>query len=498
MATLVRNAPESVTRREPAVPPAASSTTPSVGGWTLARLVGVSIAVLGGSLGATSLHDNSLFTHLATGRLLVDRGLGSLWGGLGDPYTRFGAGQNWIVQSWLPSYCYGLIDAAAGAAGLRVLMALTTAALAALLWRLSEPAQTLVPRVGVVGLALVVGATSWSQRPLLIGLVLLAVVLLAGDAAIDPRWLVPVMWLWVNSHGSFPFALVALGTLAVGTFLDGRKPAAELRALGWCAGGTLLGGVANPVGPALLLFPLRLLQRSESLQRIVEWRSPTFDDTWTRAFLVLVLVALVGFVRHPSYRVAVPTIVFVAAALVAQRNIAVAVVVLVPAACRGLADAGSFVGGVAAPIWRLGSVAMLLCGTLVVGSTIRTDPGYRLDGYPVAAVDWLDARGLLASTHVLAHPDFVGNYLELRYGTGVPVFIDDRYELHDPVLARQSGDLVRGLPSWAATLETRGVEIVLWPNDGPLASLLEASSANWNIAYRDTHWLVACRPTAGC
>jgi hypothetical protein len=352
--------------------------------------------------------------------------------------------------------------------------------------------------VAVVGLALVIGATGWSQRPLLVGLVLLAVVLLVAESALDPRWLVPVMWVWVNSHGSFPFAIVALATLAVGSQLDGRRPVAELRALRWCVAGTIFGGVANPVGPALLLFPVRLLQRSEALHRIVEWRSPSFDDTWTRAFLVLMVIAIVGIVRHPSYRVAVPSVVFVAVALVAQRNIPVAVVVLVPAASQGLAGLGSFLGDVRAPIWRFGSIAMLVCGALVVGSTIRSEPGYRLDAYPVRPVDWLEARGLLGATTVVAHPDFVGNYFELRYGSAVPVFIDDRYELHDPELARQSGDLVRGLPSWNDTLAERSVDIVLWPQDTPLAALLEASSAEWTIAYRDTQWLVACRPAAGC
>ena len=38
----------------------------------------------------------------------------------------------------------------------------------------------------------------------MIGLVLLAVTLIAAEGGLDPRWLVPVMYIWVNSHGSFP------------------------------------------------------------------------------------------------------------------------------------------------------------------------------------------------------------------------------------------------------------------------------------------------------
>jgi hypothetical protein len=55
----------------------------------------------------------------------------------------------------------------------------------------------------------------------MIGLVLMAVLLIAAEDGVDPRWLVPVMFVWVNSHGSFPLGIVALGLLWAGRRLDG-------------------------------------------------------------------------------------------------------------------------------------------------------------------------------------------------------------------------------------------------------------------------------------
>lgn len=465
---------------------------------TLASLVGLAFAAVGAFLGATPLHDNSLFTHIATGRLLVHGGLGQLWNGMADPYTRFGAGRSWVVQSWLPSYAYALVERGVGAGGIRVLMAALTGVLAWLLWRLSAPAVTLLPRIALVGAALVVGSTAWSQRPFLVGLVLLAVVLLAADGRVDPRWLVPAMWVWVNSHGSFPFAVVALVALAVGARLDGRPVGAELRALGWCVAGIVAGGVASPVGPKLLVFPVTMLRRHDALTRVVEWRSPSFDETWTRAFLVVVLAVVLGVARRPSYRAAVPAVVFVAAALLAQRNLAPALVVLVPAAATGLAGLGSVRGDEQGGLLRVAAVVVAAGAAASVAGAVAGADAFALDAYPVAATTWLDQHGLLGPQTVLAHPDYVGNYLELREGTRVPVFVDDRYELHDATLASQTAGLVRGVPSWDDILRDRGADVVLWERSTPLGSLLEADNTAWRVAYRDDRWLVACRPDVAC
>ena len=96
----------------------------------------------------------------------------------------------------------------------------------------------------------------WTERPFLFGAIGLALTIFAADDRIDPRWMVPIMWVWVNTHGSFPFAVVLLVLLAAGRWLDERvTPAVELRALAWTVGGTLLGGL-NPIGPRILVFPV--------------------------------------------------------------------------------------------------------------------------------------------------------------------------------------------------------------------------------------------------
>ncbi len=446
------------------------------------------VAVIAVRLGSAPLGDNSLFTHIATGRRLVRGDIGSLFGGWPDPYSRVSAGEPWVVQSWLASVLLGTADAVAGGVGVRLLFGAVMAALVLAVWRLGRPGGVTV-QVGTTVLALTIGATAWLQRPLLFGLLALAVLWLVAEERRDARWAAPVMALWVNVHGSFPLGLVLLAARAAGRRLDGEDLAHDRRLLGWAALGTVVGGVANPVGPALLLFPLRLLSRNEVLQYVVEWRSPNFADGWTRLFLVLVIAAIVGLVRRPSWASALPTIVAVVAALLATRNIAVATVVLVPAVARGLAGVGEIDGDAAATgAWRAVPAVMVVALAAVVVGVGRTDD-YALETYPVPAVEWLESRSLLDGSVDVVHQDWVGNYLTLTQ-PGFPVHIDDRFELHPPSFVTSYRTLVVGGPEWRESVGDSPV--VLWQRGTPLEAIMR-EAADWRVAWEDDDWFVACR-----
>ncbi len=478
---------------------------------SLGTVCALVLVLVAGLVGSGELHDNSFLTHLATGRWITNGHLGRLWMGAHDPYSWTSNGRTWVVQSWFASVVYDTADRIAGAAGIRLLVAAISMALTACLWRLSAPAHALVPRVIAVGGALAIGGTVWSERPLMFGLLFLAVSLLAADGAIRATWLIPVGWLWVNMHGSFPLGLVALGTLALGARLDGESVSRELRAMRDLAIGCVLGGVLSPVGPVLLTFPLSLLRRQDVLGNVQEWKSTDFTQSWARVFLVLVAVGIVTVVRRPGYRGAIPLAVFALAGAMAARNVAVASVVLVPVLARGLEGIGSLTE-LRSPATRCATIVLGLSAPLLMVSNAASGD-YRLSAYPVSAVDWLDARGLLDGSVHVAEEDFVGNYLEWRYDGGVPVFIDDRYDLHDRALVRDYLRLVHGEPGWNDVLDQRAVDVIVWRRESQLGELLELSG-EWQLAYdsivgaaagRDAHgapadgdatvYVVYCRAT---
>ena len=80
-----------------------------------------------------------------------------------------------------------------------------------------------------------------------------------------------------------------------------------------------------------------------------------------------------------------------------------------------------------------------------------------------ARVTWLRGAGP-ASTTALVAPDYVGNYLEARYGArGAHVFIDDRVDMYPQALVEDSLVLLRGQPGWSQILDELRAGVVLWP-----------------------------------
>ncbi|MGZ4707219.1 MAG: hypothetical protein ACXWBN_00595 [Acidimicrobiales bacterium] len=448
-------------------------------------VLGVGFAVWGVSIGIDQLSDNSFFTHLATGRLILANGIPHH-----DLYSFTAAGEPWVVQSWLASVLYGWIDSWFGVVGLRLLMAALTGALGAMVWRLTRPARSLAGRIVIAGCVLGVGSSVWAPRPLLIGLVLLTIALLVAEKGLDPRWLLPVFWLWVNVHGSFPLGLVALGCLWIGARADGKDGAVELRGLLWGGAGTLLGAV-SPLGPVLLIFPVRLLGRMDVLRQVIEWQSPSFSSAWTRLFLIQVVIAVLALVRRPSYRAAIPLVVFTAAALLGVRNIAVASIVLVPGTARGLADLGSIRGDRRSPVNAVAIGVVVLVGALLLSNGLAK-PAWQLEAFPVDAVSWLDQNGMHRDDLHMATPDTVGNYLELVYGDQAHAFVDDRVDMYPKPVVEDFVVLLHGAPGWRAVLDRRDVDLVLWERSEPLTNLM-AESSDWRIIYSDPSWVVGCR-----
>jgi hypothetical protein len=456
----------------------------------LETVIGAFFGVWGLSIGLGRLADNSLFTHVATGRLLADGTFPRT-----DPYSFTATGESWVVQSWLASLLYGMADAAWGGDGVRLVMAVVTTILALLVWQLSRSAGALAGRIALTAVVLGVGTTLWAPRPLLIGLVGLALVLLAAEGRLWPPAMVAVLWIWANSHGSFPLGLVAIGALVVGRRLDGDDPRVEQRVLLWAGLGTLLA-VVGPLGPRVLTFPFQLLSRQEVLGEVVEWQSPSFDSVWARLFLVQLIGATVLLVRRPSYRVAVPLVVFAAAALLGTRNIAVASIVLVPGMAYGLAGLGALRGDRRTPAAWLGLAAALLCGVVVLAGALR-EPAYDLRGYPVDAVAWVQSRDLLVPELRVATNERSGNYLELVRGPEANVFVDDRFDMYPPEIIEDLLVLLRGRPGWDEVLGRHDVDVVLWPRREPLTGLL-GESTGWQVGYADADWVVACRRPLRC
>lgn len=445
--------------------------------------------LFGFRLGVRPIGDNSMLTHLRTGIGIAASGSIPRT----DPYSFTAQGASWVVQSWLPEWTYGWAFRLGGS-DFRLVVLEQAVLMAALAWLVLRLARTGSPlRTAGAGLIAVgIGAPFWSPRPLLFGLICMALTVWVVERRRTPWLLLPIVWVWVNSHGSFPLGLAYLGARAVGEWLDWRAwPRDAVRYIGAFAAGLVVSAL-NPLGARLLAYPFTLGDRAEAFERVVEWMSPDFQRQ--RAALLFLTLALLLLVRaRLNWRDVIPSVTFLAAGLLAMRSLPLAAIVLAPVLGRILRQPDSkpdrppAVGG-SDRANRVVAVA-IAAAFVLFGASIWSSEPLRLDSYPQAAVTFLDREGVLREPHRVAHADFVGNYLQLRYGPQVKVFIDDRVDMYPAAVSRDYRTLLTGGPGALGTLDRHRIDVVLWDRELPLAGLLEASG-QWQEVFGEGDWRV--------
>lgn len=458
----------------------------------LESLFVATFVLLGFRLGVRPIADNSMLTHLRTG---IDMARGS---GIprSDSYSWTARGTSWVVQSWLPEWSYGLAHRLGGFRLVVLEQGLLMATLAWLMLRLARagsPSRTAMAGLISVGIAF----RFWSPRPLLFGLICMALTIMIVERRRSTWLLVPVVWFWVQSHGSFPLGLAWLAARALGEGLDWRAwPRDAVSYIGAFVAG-LVVAVVNPLGLRILTFPFTLGDKREVFEKIVEWMSPNFHNGAGQVALVFLVLALLllGRARLP-WRDVVPVVAFLAVALVASRNMPVTAIVFAPVLGRALRRPES------APARRVETgkeqrVNRALAVTLAVafvlfGVSILSKPGLDLDPYPEEAVTYMEAEGLLTDAHRIANRDFIGNYLELRYAGRAKVFIDDRYDMYPIEVSLDYRQFLEAKPRALQILDDRRIDVVVWDKDHAFPNLLVVSG-RWAEVYADDDWVVLQR-----
>ena len=404
-----------------------------------------------------------------------------------DPYSYTAHGVRWVVESWLAELSYGWAHRIGGlhlvVLEQAVLMALL-AGLMATLARAGTPLRTAL----AAGVAVGAGVAWWTPRPLLFGLVGMALTVLVVERRASPWWLVPIVWVWANTHGSFALGLLWLLARLVGLWLD-RDDASPRYVLGFAGG--LVAALVNPFGPRLLTFAATLGQKRAVFRGIVEWHSPNFqngDGLFTLVFLGAALVILLR-TRVP-WRDLLPVVGFVALGLLALRNLPVAAIVIAPALGRSLQPEQESSRGRPRLNWAF--VAVIAGAMVLFAAASQSHQALDLGSYPVAATRYLDREGLLRAPHRLAHQDIVGDYLILYYyRRGARVFVDDRYDMYPARVSDDYTDLLRVRSDPEQVLDRYRVDVVLWADGQPLVTVL--LHEGWHRAFARSGWVVLTR-----
>ncbi len=182
--------------------------------------------------------------------------------------------------------------------------------------------------------------------------------------------------------------------------------------------------------------------------------------------------------------------VFTGLALTSARNIAPAAIVLVPFLAGGLHGLGTLDGSRRTRATRLAAAVVVVLAVVLGLGALGSQPDTQLNAYPTEAVAWMHQRGMVAtpSARVVA-PDYVGNFLEARFGAQARVFIDDRVDMYPTAIVQGAVSIKRLQPGWQQFLTSMHPTAVLWKLDEPLGRQL-ARSPDWQVVHRDRAWAV--------
>lgn len=418
-------------------------------------------------------------------------------------FTRLGA--RWIAQEWSGEVLVALVYAMAGWAGLTLLAALlfglTIAYLMRFLLSRMEPlhAAVLTTFAGCMMYGYLIVRPhefAWPLTALWVGVLIQR----AEEKRSPPWWLLGVMLLWANLHGSFILGLglaVAIGLEAVLDAKDQWKSAARR----WGAFVAAAFGCAllNPQGWRLLVFPFHLLGM-HVLAQLTEWKPPNLQHPqvfgiWLIAVLglafagrfilpfvrSLLLIGLIFFALQHVRNVSLlglisPFLIASPLAALWRRE---------PLHGRGAQTLDKFFRSLAVS-GRRGALfaTIVLAGALGVAAVSVHKPRPSTQATPQAALNALLARRPLA--RILNDAEF-GGYLIFR---GVPVFVDPRVSLYGNAFFQRYYDALElnRNGNVNALLEKYRIDAILIGPEWPVVRMLDRSP-DWRRIYADK-WAV--------
>ncbi|KAB7738986.1 hypothetical protein F2P47_14400 [Parvibaculum sedimenti] len=411
--------------------------------WPLLIALGTLFGALGSSRFNAVLADPDTYWHLATGRWIIEHKALPL----SDPFSHSMPGASWMTHEWLSELALTGVYQAAGWTGLVVLVVLLFAGTLAYLMRFllarMEPADALL-FTGFAGSMLM---SHLLVRPHVLVWPLLAMWVGALVNAVEERryppwWLVPLMALWANMHGSFTLGLALGAALALDAVLASSREQRRAAAMRWGSfvGLSVVASMVTPLGWHGLWFSVEFMRMPVLLDSIIEWRSPDFHkpqifELW---LLLILVLGCTGRLRLPWLRLLM-LLALVHLALKHQRHVEILGLVspfliassiasrkpVEEGARQNAATLDRLFHALAAPA-RPGALAVaILSGALWIGAVLKAG------GYAPAAEITPEAAMRAAAQAGAAGPVFnsfeFGGYLIFR---GVPVFIDGRADMY--------------------------------------------------------------------
>lgn len=475
----------------------------------------VAAAILFGAVcGAFEITNTSIGWHLASGRWMIEHGRVLDH----DVFSFTAAGAEWIDHEWLFQLLVAVFFDIGGAPALVALRMAVIAALALLLLRIGVTSGLDPPAALVLSVLCVLAARPrFFLRPELATLLLLPLAMWLFARRDRMRWwplpLAAVIAVGANLHGGILVAPVLIAVWWAGEVLDlaVRRRFDRSIVLSGAVGvaAAALAPLLNPHGWRIWTVPFRLAEmvRMPHIPN-PEWRVTGPSDV-PALYLALALAVVALAVGRGLPRQWLTVAAAATLAIRHVRNIGLFFVLLPQTVAPALAHAPWLAAGADRRRLRW-AASLLLVGLLGIAAVARPWPragfGFADRWYPDRAWSFLTEHGLLDGR--LYNDVRFGGWLILRGYPETRVFLDDRNEIHEPLLREiwrilSSSDVA----GWQALLDRWGIDTVLLRYHEPVRvttpagddlgrrgfSTLWFDPARWAMVYWDDVAMVLVR-----
>jgi hypothetical protein len=241
------------------------------------------------------LRDPDTYWHIAVGRRIWETG-SFPWV---DEFSHTFQGQPWIAKEWLSQL---IMFASYSLGGWRCVVLATAVAIAAtyvLLFAVLSRQMRLTVAAGIATAAYAFSTGHFVARPQIFADPLIVIWVAALVKAVDVKappspWLLPVMTLWANLHGSFTFGLALAAALGIEAVCDSspgsRRPTAARWALFLIA--SFACTCLTPYGLRSMLVTYQLFGGNEALNYVTEWRPVTLGAFGLQESIIFALLFL--------------------------------------------------------------------------------------------------------------------------------------------------------------------------------------------------------------
>jgi hypothetical protein len=312
---------------------------------------------------------------------------------------------------------------------------------------------------------------SLSVRPHMVTYLCLAAAVLGWwRTAQDGRprwWLVPLSWVWANSHGMW-FIGALLGLLVMVTLtLTAEVTRRSMLTRAWLVALAAVGvGALTPIGPSLLGAPFAVAGVGSF---ITEWQPPQFTSLGPALAIAACSFVVVGWARASGstkwWRIA-----FLAFAvgwiLLATRTVTIGAIVLTPLLAAALEQLNTTQMAkprrADAAVYAAGLLTLLVA--LVAIPRVADEPR----GFPAKLSVQL---AQVPSGDLVLNDYLVGGWLRWRHPQVQP-WVDGLTEAYSVAELTQYGDLLALGEDWQEVVIESEVNWALLQTDSPLANAL--------------------------